>query len=243
MWSICIICVLTISSEESAVSLSEHLLQSSLMREQIKPQQGAAEIFYSYANRLLALLLLVLFSPLMVAAALLVWLDGGGPILYGHWRVGHHGRLFRCLKFRTMVSNSEDVLRELLKTDSAARAEWDRDFKLTDDPRITAVGTFMRKTSLDEFPQLFNVLRGDMNLVGPRPVTFAELTRYGRVRWHYLTVRPGMTGLWQVSGRNNLTYPQRVELDRHYVELRSMLMDLKILLRTVFVVLARDGSR
>ena len=124
-----------------------------------------------------------------------------------------------------------------------ARAEWARDQKLTNDPRITPVGNFLRRTSLDELPQLFNVLRGEMNLVGPRPITVAELTRYGRVRWHYLSVRPGLTGLWQVSGRNNTTYEERVALDRRYVEQHSIWLDLRILFKTIKVVVARDGAR
>ncbi len=159
-----------------------------------------------------------------------------------HYRVGYEGKLFRCMKFRTMLRNSEQVLADLLRNDPQARAEWARDQKLANDPRTTRVGRFLRRSSLDELPQLLNVLRGEMNLVGPRPITVAELTRYGSLRWHYLSVRPGITGLWQVSGRNNTTYDERVALDRRYVEQRSWWFDLGILLKTVRVVVMREGA-
>ena len=190
-----------------------------------------------------ALLLLLLFAPLMAVIALLVWRRDGAPVLFGNYRIGQHGRPFRCLKFRSMYLDSEAMLRELLERDPAARAEWARDHKLSDDPRITPIGHFLRRTSLDELPQLFNVLRGEMSLVGPRPITLAELPRYGQVRWHYLSVRPGMTGLWQVSGRNDTTYDERVELDREFVEQHSLRLRLSILLRTLRVVIRGSGAR
>jgi exopolysaccharide production protein ExoY len=203
----------------------------------------AIEQFNLRANQLGALLLLLLLTPLMVLVVWLTWRRDGLPVFFGHYRVGLDGKLFRCLKFRTMYRESEQMLADLLRGDPVARAEWQKDQKLTNDPRITPLGHFLRRTSLDELPQLFNVLRGEMSLVGPRPITVAELTRYGRVRWHYLSVRPGMTGLWQVSGRNNTSYDERVALDRHYVEARSLWMDVSILVRTVGVVVARDGAR
>ena len=190
-----------------------------------------------------ALLLLLLFAPLMAVIALLVWRRDGAPVLFGHYRIGQHGRPFRCLKFRSMYLDSEAMLRELLERDPAARAEWERDHKLSDDPRITPIGHFLRRTSLDELPQLFNVLRGEMSLVGPRPITLAELPRYGQVRWHYLSVRPGMTGLWQVSGRNDTTYDVRVDLDREFVEQHSLRLRLSGLLRTLRVVIRGSGAR
>ena len=194
-------------------------------------------------NQLMALTLLLLLSPSLVVIAFLIWARDGAPVLYAHYRVGKDGKLFRCMKFRSMLRNSEQVLADLLKNDPVAREEWARDQKLTNDPRITPVGHFLRRSSLDELPQLLNVLRGEMSLVGPRPITVSELTRYGAVRWHYLSVRPGITGLWQVSGRNNTTYEERVALDRRYVEQRSLMLDLEILFRTVRVVLVRDGAR
>lgn len=193
-------------------------------------------------NRVVAALLLVLLSPVMLAVAVAIWRVDGAPVMFGHYRVGRNGRIFKCLKFRTMLRNSQEALAELLQRDPEARAEWERDHKLSRDPRITGIGAFLRRTSLDELPQLLNVLRGEMALVGPRPITVQELTRYGRVRWHYLSVRPGMTGLWQVSGRNRVTYAERVDLDRSYVEQRTVAMDVKILVRTVKVVAERDGA-
>ena len=202
-----------------------------------------AEALHLRINQLVALLLLALLSPLMLVIAVLIAQRDGLPILFGHYRVGLGGKLFRCYKFRSMYRDSSQMLTELLRTDAAARAEWERDCKLTDDPRVTPVGRFLRRTSLDELPQLLNVLRGEMCLVGPRPITVAELTRYGSVRWDYLSVLPGVTGLWQVSGRSNTSYDERVSLDLEYIDKRSPWLDLKILLKTVKVVVARDGAR
>ena len=193
-------------------------------------------------NQVAALLLLLVFAPLLIVVSFLIWRRDGAPILFGHYRVGLGGKLFRCMKFRTMRRDSAQVLAKLLRDDPAARAEWTANQKLADDPRITPIGHFLRKTSLDELPQLLNVLRGEMNLVGPRPVTVDELTRYGMVRWHYLSVRPGITGLWQVSGRNNTTYEERVALDARYVEERSAWVDLTILIKTVRVVITKEGA-
>jgi lipopolysaccharide/colanic/teichoic acid biosynthesis glycosyltransferase len=194
-------------------------------------------------QRVAALLLLLLLAPLMAVVAFLIWRRDGAPILFGHYRVGRDGRLFRCLKFRTMIRDAQPVLERLLRKDPAARAQWQAEQKLDDDPRITPVGRFLRRTSLDELPQLINVLRGEMALVGPRPITVPELERYGASRWFYLNTQPGMTGLWQVSGRNDLSYDERVRLDRRYAEHHGLALDLGILLRTVKVVLKRDGAR
>ena len=196
-----------------------------------------------WLNSLIALLLIVLLSPLLAAIAVLIWKRDGAPIVFAHYRVGQHGKLFRCLKFRSMLRDSDRRLAELLRNDPKACEEWQRDQKLSNDPRITPIGQFLRKTSLDELPQLFNVFRGEMSLVGPRPITVSELERYGVVRWHYLSVRPGMTGLWQISGRNNTSYKERIALDHRYIEQRSLLGDLYILFKTVRVVLFREGAR
>ena len=208
----------------------------------VASRKSVGETLHRQLNQLAAAVLLLIFSPLMLAVALLIMRRDGAPVFFGHYRVGLQGRLFRCYKFRTMYRNSAAMLSDLLQNDSVARAEWDCDQKLSNDPRVTPVGAFLRRTSLDELPQLFNVLRGEMALVGPRPITLNELSRYGRVRWNYLSVLPGMTGLWQVSGRSSTTYEQRVALDREYVDQRGLRMDLSILLRTVRVVLARDGA-
>lgn len=197
----------------------------------------------AWLDQLCALVLLVLLMPVFVVVAVLIWRRDGAPVLFGHYRIGRDGQLFRCLKFRSMYRDSDRMLKELLERDPAAAEEWARDHKLSNDPRITPIGDFLRRTSLDELPQLINVLRGEMSLVGPRPITVAELPRYGDVRWHYLSTRPGMTGLWQVSGRNDVTYEERVELDRRYVEGESWRMRLAILWRTVAVVVHGSGAR
>lgn len=197
---------------------------------------------YTALNQFTALLVILVFSPLLLFIAFRIWRVDGAPLTFAHYRVGLRGRQFRCFKFRSMVRNSDELLATLLRTDPAARAEWDRDQKLRNDPRVTRIGELLRKTSLDELPQLFNILRGEMHFVGPRPVTVDELKRYGARKRHYMSVKPGLTGLWQVSGRNNTTYQERVEFDSDYVERRSPFFDSWILLRTVKVVITRDGA-
>ncbi len=206
------------------------------------PGGSPLDLAYTGLNQLTALLVILLLSPVLLYIAWRIAREDGAPITYGHYRVGQRGQLFRCLKFRTMVRDSQAVLAELLRTDPAARAEWERNHKLRSDPRVTPIGRMLRKTSLDELPQLFNILRGEMNFVGPRPVTMAELARYGNRRRHYLSVRPGLTGLWQVSGRNNTSYDERVEFDSEYVERRNPLFDSWIVLRTVKVMVTGEGA-
>lgn len=187
--------------------------------------------------------ILALFGWLMVLIALAIRAGGGTQIIYGHTRVGRNGRLFKCYKFRSMVPNSSEVLRDLLERDPEARRQWERDFKLKDDPRITRIGRFIRKTSLDELPQLWNVLVGEMSIVGPRPVVQTEFDCYYRsAREHYLAVPPGLTGLWQVSGRNDLDYEQRVRLDMDYVDNWNVFTDFIIVMRTVKVMVVRRGA-
>ena len=225
-------------------SLNAFVAGARQFRQQRQPTHSRGlERLHLRLDQGMAAVLLLLFSPVFLVVALLIWRKDGAPILFGHYRIGQHGKLFRCLKFRSMYLDSEAMLRELLERDPAARAEWERDHKLGDDPRITPIGHFLRRTSLDELPQLFNVLRGEMSLVGPRPITLAELPRYGQVRWHYLSVRPGMTGLWQVSGRNDIPSDERVELDREFVEQHSLRLRLSILLRTLRVVIRGSGAR
>jgi exopolysaccharide production protein ExoY len=180
-------------------------------------------------------------TPVMVALALLVRADGG-PVLFRQRRIGAGGRPFMCLKYRTMRTDAEAQLQQLLARDPEARASWESDFKLRVDPRITRFGSLLRQTSLDELPQLFNVLKGDMSLVGPRPIVAAEVPRYGRAIREYLNCRPGVTGLWQVSGRNDVDYPTRVKLDQTYARNWSLVADVGILFRTVRVVLLRSGA-
>ena len=185
---------------------------------------------------------LLLLAPFFLIVALMVRADGG-PAFFAHQRVGRGGKLFGCLKFRSMVIDSQARLETLLASDPTARAEWEATRKLKNDPRITPIGRFLRSTSLDELPQLINVLRGEMSLVGPRPVQEAEIDRYyGASAAHYMAVRPGITGLWQVSGRSETSYESRVALDVSYVSRPSLLADLSILLRTPVAVLSRRGA-
>jgi Undecaprenyl-phosphate galactose phosphotransferase WbaP len=188
-----------------------------------------------------SLTLLVALFPLFVYLSWKIRQTGGAAI-FRHMRVGRYGRMFGCLKFRTMVPDADQVLREHLDADPSARAEWERVFKLKDDPRITPVGAFLRRTSLDELPQLWNVLKGDMSLVGPRPIIEEELERYGDQVGYYLESRPGVTGLWQISGRNDTGYEDRVALDSWYVRNWSLWYDLVILVKTVAVVLRGKGA-
>ncbi|HHS9487738.1 TPA: undecaprenyl-phosphate galactose phosphotransferase WbaP [Raoultella ornithinolytica] len=185
--------------------------------------------------------IIMMLSPLLLYICCKVKKDGG-PAIYGHERIGKGGRSFKCLKFRSMVTNSKDVLEELLKNDKEAREEWEATFKLKNDPRITSIGAFLRRTSLDELPQLFNVLKGEMSLVGPRPIITAELARYNDEVEYYLLSKPGMTGLWQVSGRSDVDYETRVYLDAWYVKNWSMWNDIAILFKTISVVLRKDGA-
>ena len=188
-----------------------------------------------------AAVILVLLAP---ALAFFSWRirRTGGSAIFGHLRVGQYGKPFMCLKFRTMVPNAKEVLEEILASDAPARAEWERDFKLKNDPRITPIGAFLRESSLDELPQLWNVLKGEMSLVGPRPIIEEELQRYGDQVGYYLEAPPGMTGLWQISGRNNTGYEDRVALDSWYARNWSLWYDLVILVKTVKVVIARKGA-
>ena len=192
-------------------------------------------------DRVFAALALVCLSPIFLIVALMLAVAESGPVFFAHDRVGRNGRIFKCLKFRTMVPNADQRLKEALERDPALRAEWAATQKLANDPRITRLGRFLRKTSLDELPQFWNVLVGDMSVVGPRPVTEAELCRYGGEAMHYLSVRPGITGAWQTSGRSELCYQERVELDVKYVKTMSFFGDMKIVLKTV-VVLAQTGA-
>jgi exopolysaccharide production protein ExoY len=197
---------------------------------------------WDLAQRVLAVPILIFVLPVMLAVALAVVLQDSGPVFFAHRRIGYGGRAFGCIKFRTMRVDAEALLSDLLSSIPAAREEWARDQKLRQDPRVTPLGRWLRTTSIDELPQLINVLRGEMNLVGPRPIVEAEIARYGDRFRHYCSVKPGITGLWQVSGRNDVGYRTRVALDVLYAKHRSPTLDLWILIRTVPAVLRRQGS-
>lgn len=184
---------------------------------------------------------LVLLSPLMLIVALIVKLSDRGPAFYSHTRVGYEGAAFGCLKFRTMRIDASAQLAELLRTNPSARAEWETTRKLKSDPRITVVGEILRKSSMDELPQLINILRGEMSIVGPRPVTAEELARYGDHVTSYMAARPGLTGQWQISGRNDVSYEYRVALDVQYVRDWSLARDFIIIAKTVPALFSQRG--
>ncbi|NES99563.1 MAG: sugar transferase [Sphaerospermopsis sp. SIO1G2] len=184
-----------------------------------------------------SLSVLIVFFPIYLILALLIAISSKGPIFYIQERVGKNYRRFKCIKFRTMVNNADEILDEIMATSPELRQEFTSTFKLKKDPRITKIGHFLRITSLDEFPQFWNVLKGDMSVVGPRPLVAEELVKYGIHIDQILTIRPGITGLWQVSGRNDIPYPRRVLIDLHYVKFRTFWLDLWIILKTINVIL------
>ncbi len=184
----------------------------------------------------------ILILPIIAIVAVLIYLDSPGPIVFGHKRVGQGGKEFFCYKFRSMVPNAQEALEIYLKEHPEAREEWERDFKLKDDPRVTKIGKFLRKTSLDELPQLWNVLMGDMSLVGPRPIVQAEVEKYGDYINDFYLVPPGITGVWQVSGRSDTTYEERVLMDSWYVHNWSVWIDIVYLIKTVLAVVKGKGA-
>ncbi len=189
-----------------------------------------------------ALAALVMLLPLFIGVALLLRASGQGPVLFCHKRIGRNGQRFGCYKFRTMALDGEAVLNRHLATSEAAAREWRETKKLKSDPRVTPIGAILRKTSVDELPQLINVLRGEMSLVGPRPIVEDEVGRYGAHISAYLRARPGLTGAWQISGRNDVSYEERVRLDADYVQNWSFGRDLVIIVRTIPAVLRAQGS-
>lgn len=202
---------------------------------------GVTPFLKNILDRIAAAIALALLSPVFIVLSWLIRRDGG-PAIYGHRRIGKDGQLFTCLKFRSMVLNSQEILQDLLANDPALRKEFAETYKLKNDPRVTKIGKFLRKTSLDELPQLLNVLQGSMSLIGPRPIVEDEKKYYAEKIHEYLSVRPGITGLWQVSGRSDTGYSQRVNLDRWYVRNWSLWNDVIILFKTILVVLKRKGA-
>ena len=190
---------------------------------------------------LVSTIAIVFLSPVFCVLSLAIKRSGSN-VIFSHERVGQHGKTFRCHKFQTMVHNADEVLKDLLNSSEAARQEWESEFKLKNDPRITRVGHFLRKTSLDELPQLWNVLKGEMSLVGPRPITATETVRYNSYLSYYLQCRPGITGIWQVSGRSKTSYAERVQLDVWYAKNWHLWYDIVILFRTFSVLWKRDEA-
>lgn len=210
-------------------------------------KRSSRSFYPKLGKRALDLVLSIIAAPLalaiVVVVAVLMFLSGDrGPVLFGHKRVGKDAEEFRCWKIRSMVTNAQEKLQAHLEANPDAAAEWKRDHKLENDPRITRFGQFLRKTSLDEVPQLWNVIKGDMSLVGPRPIVEAEVEKYGVYQRDYFSVRPGVTGLWQISGRNDISYDERVALDVKYTKIVSFKVDVKAIIATVSAVLNTTGK-
>jgi lipopolysaccharide/colanic/teichoic acid biosynthesis glycosyltransferase len=228
---------------------NSRVIAAASSRPQVKPRRRVRAKTNSYAaygkrvfDVLFSLSVLILFSPVYLLIGFLISATSEGPILYVQKRVGRNGRPFGCIKFRTMVNGAEQLLDDMLRDDSSTRAEFEDSFKLKHDPRVTRIGKWLRTTSLDEFPQFWNVLRGDMSVVGPRPLVKEELPKYGTAIDQVLTIKPGITGLWQVSGRNDIPYDRRIQIDLFYVKAHNFWMDLFIMFKTVGVVIFPKGN-
>ncbi len=206
------------------------------------PSRAYASVLKRATDLFIAIPMLILLSPLMALVAIVIKLSDGGPALFIHQRCGVNGEMFRCLKFRTMRVDAKARLDKLLESDPAAASEWAQYQKLRNDPRVTFFGKFLRKSSLDELPQLLNIIRGHMSIIGPRPITSGEIHRYGPNFHYYSSVRPGVLGLWQVNGRNNLTYDQRVAMDIEYARDWTYMTDVKIFLKAIPTVLFGGGA-
>ena len=195
------------------------------------------KLFKKLLDFLFSIFFLITFLPLFIVISLLIKLSSRGPIFFFQERIGKNNIPFKCLKFRTMHPEAKDILENLLMKDDKLKMEFEKNHKIKNDPRITTIGKFLRKTSLDELPQFINVLRNEMSIVGPRPIVNKEKKKYGKHLKKVLSIKPGITGLWQVSGRNNLTYKTRVKLDLNYAVNYNFLMDIRILIRTIGVLL------
>ena len=221
-------------------SLSQQRQRRPWLRALVRTLDGeAAKRIFDIA---FSLLVLSVFSPVYLILAVAIAVSSPGPILYAQQRVGKNYKRFRCLKFRTMVNNADEMLASIMAESPQLQSEFADNFKLKDDPRITKIGKFLRLTSLDELPQFWNVLKGDMSVVGPRPLVPEELPKYGSRMKQVLSIRPGITGLWQVSGRNDIPYPRRVQIDVYYVNARSWLLDLWIILKTIGVLVFTNNN-
>jgi Undecaprenyl-phosphate galactose phosphotransferase WbaP len=237
---------MTANSQLVSVKIVQSLARRGLIRlsrqsnyERVRIVKG---IFKRTFDILFSASVLLICLPIYLLLAILLYFSSPGPIFYTQARVGKNFKRFKCIKFRTMVANADQVLAELLAKDPEKRREFEETFKLKNDPRITWIGKFLRVTSLDELPQFWNVLMGDMSVVGPRPLVPEEIYKYGNKMERVLTVKPGITGLWQVSGRNDIPYSQRVLIDVYYVNHNNTLLDLWIILKTIGVVLFPENN-
>ena len=227
------------SSADISILFSEKILMLNLRNNLSRPYNRLIKRIFDLTLTILGGLMI---SPILLVIAIMVGVDNRGRIIFAHKRVGAAGKKFPCYKFQTMVPDAEEKLKKYLAENPEARREWEESFKLTDDPRVTKLGGWLRKTSLDELPQLWNVIRGEMSLVGPRPIVQAEIERYGKNIREYYMVLPGITGMWQVSGRSDTTYPERVAMDTWYVRNWSVWIDIMYLFKTVKAVLQGKGA-
>ena len=192
---------------------------------------------------LFSIFAIVITLPITIPIAIIIKFTDGGNVIYGHKRVGKNGKIFKVLKFRSMYMNADQKLKDILENDLQVKEEWEKNFKLKNDPRITPIGKFLRKTSLDELPQFINVLKGDMSVVGPRPVVEEELIKYYKEKAElYKSVKPGITGYWQVEGRSDTNYDERIKMDEYYIKNQSFFLDLKIILKTIKIVITGKGA-
>ena len=227
------------SSVEPAILFSEKILMLNLRNNLSRTYNRAFKRIFDLTLTIIGGLII---SPLLLIITIAVAIENRGHVIFAHKRVGAAGKKFFCYKFQTMVPDADERLKEYLAENPAARREWEETFKLTNDPRVTKLGNFLRRTSLDELPQLWNVIRGEMSLVGPRPIVQAEVVRYGKNIREYYMVLPGITGMWQVSGRSDTTYPERVAMDTWYVRNWSVWIDIMYLLKTFKAVISGKGA-
>ena len=227
------------SSAELSILFSEKILMLNLRNNLSRPYNRALKRLFDLTLTIFGGLMI---SPVLLAIAIAVAIENRGHVIFAHKRVGAAGKKFSCYKFQTMVHDAEAKLKQYLAQNPEARREWEETFKLTNDPRVTRLGGWLRRTSLDELPQLWNVIRGDMSLVGPRPIVQAEVPRYGKNIREYYMVLPGITGMWQVSGRSDTTYPERVAMDTWYVRNWSVWIDIMYLFKTVKAVFRGSGA-
>ena len=227
------------SSAELSILFSEKILMLNLRNNLSRPYNRLIKRIFDLTLTIGGGLMIL---PVILAIAILVGIDNRGRIIFAHKRVGAAGKKFPCYKFQTMIPNADVALKKYLAENPDARREWEETFKLTNDPRVTKLGNFLRRTSLDELPQLWNVIRGEMSLVGPRPIVQAEVPRYGKNIREYYMVLPGITGMWQVSGRSDTTYPERVAMDTWYVRNWSVWIDIMYLFKTVKAVFRGKGA-
>ena len=196
-------------------------------------------IFKRIMDFILSFIALVILSPILLIISLLIKIDSEGPVIYKHYRLGKNGKVIGVYKFRTMVKNADEVFRNFTKEQ---KEEYEKFFKLENDPRITRVGDFLRKTSLDELPQILNILKGEMSIIGPRPVVLDEIKKFGNLKCKYLSVLPGLTGWWACNGRSSTTYEERINLEMYYIDNQSLKLDIECFFKTILAVFKRNGA-